>query len=92
MLSQWLSNIYGEYIGYVTLQEYIASKGYVHRDLAARNLLLDSDDTVKVGDFGLTRYLHADDIYVVQKSKRLPVKWLSVEALADLTFSTASDV
>lgn len=64
----------------------------MHRDLAARNLLLDSCCVVKIADFGLTRYLHADDVYVVQNSKRLPVKWLSIEALADLTFSAASDV
>ena len=55
--------------------------------------MLDSNYTVKIADFGLARYVHADDeVYRVQHNKRLPVKWLSIEALSHATFSTASDV
>ncbi|XP_067942100.1 uncharacterized protein [Watersipora subatra] len=72
--------------------EYISDKGYVHRDLAARNLLLDECYTVKIADFGLTRLLATEGVYIALNSKLLPVKWLSVEALTDLTFSPASDV
>jgi len=68
------------------------SKGYIHRDLAARNLLLDSKLTVKIGDFGLSRGTSNDDLYIMNTSKRLPVKWLSLEALTDYIFSPASDV
>ena len=73
------------------LQQYVCSKGYVHRDLAARNVLLDTGLSAKIGDFGLSRLLHVEDVYVVKNSRRLPVKWLSVEALSDLKFSPASD-
>lgn len=55
-------------------------------------MLLDHALTVKIADFGLAKYVHADDIYVVNKCKRLPIKWLSIEALRDRVFSTASDV
>ncbi|OWA49885.1 Fibroblast growth factor receptor 3 [Hypsibius exemplaris] len=72
--------------------EYIHRKGYVHRDLAARNILLFNRTHVKIGDFGLTRYIYEDRIYVVQNAGRLPVKWMAIESIFDLTFTSASDV
>ena len=76
------------------LQEYLSQKGYVHRDLAARNILVGKNKTVKVGDFGLARYIYHDvgKVYVNRRGGKLPLKWMSVEAIFDLIFSTASDV
>ena len=34
---------------------YLEERGIIHRDLAARNCLIGEQDTLKVGDFGLTR-------------------------------------
>jgi tyrosine-protein kinase Tec len=34
---------------------YLEERKIIHRDLAARNCLIGEDDTLKVGDFGLTR-------------------------------------
>ena len=35
--------------------QYLESKNCIHRDLAARNFLVDSDLSVRVSDFGMSR-------------------------------------
>lgn len=56
--------------------EYLHSKRYVHRDLAARNVLVDSDNLVKIGDFGLTKYIPEGEIYYrVREHGDSPVYW-----------------
>ncbi|KAL8614868.1 hypothetical protein ACOMHN_059207 [Nucella lapillus] len=72
--------------------DFLADKGYVHRDLAARNVLIGEGNEVKVGDFGLARYVYTDRVYVNRKGGKLPLKWMAMESIFDLTFSTASDV
>lgn len=73
-------------------QEFLSGKGYVHRDLAARNILVGDDNHVKIGDFGLARYVYTDKVYVCRRGGKLPLKWMAVESIFDLTFSTYSDV
>lgn len=73
-------------------QEFLANKGFVHRDLAARNVLVSDQNQVKVGDFGLARYVYTDRVYVNKRGGKLPIKWMAIESIFDLTFSTASDV
>ena len=47
----------------------------------------------KIADFGLCCDCDEDtNIYRSSFNKRLPIKWLSLEALVDRTFSQASDV
>ena len=36
---------------------YLEQRGIIHRDLAARNCLIGQDETLKVGDFGLTKFV-----------------------------------
>ena len=70
----------------------MSQKGFVHRDLACRNVLVGENKTVKIGDFGLTRYIYDDRIYVTKTGGKLPLKWMAIEAIFDLTFTSASDV
>lgn len=40
---------------FLIVQEYLSSQGFVHRDIAARNIMVDQQETCKIGDFGLCR-------------------------------------
>ena len=64
----------------------------MHRDLAARNVLVGNDKIVKISDFGLTRNMNEDLIYMGKTARNLPFKWMSLEAIVDEEYTTYSDV
>ena len=70
----------------------MANLGYVHRDLAARNILVGRYLNAKVSDFGLSRLLSDEQLYKSSSKRRLPVKWMAIEAISDLEFTAASDM
>lgn len=72
--------------------EYLGSKNCIHRDLAARNVLVMSDETLKIADFGLARDIYAHDYYRKTTHGRLPVKWMAPETLSINKYTSASDV
>ncbi|XP_065660552.1 myoblast growth factor receptor egl-15-like isoform X2 [Hydra vulgaris] len=72
--------------------EYLSCIKLVHRDLAARNILVGAEKNIKISDFGLTRKVNDELNYLGSKNRRLPVKWMSVEAIFDQTFTSYSDV
>uniref|UniRef100_A0A8C8A0N3 non-specific protein-tyrosine kinase n=1 Tax=Oryzias sinensis TaxID=183150 RepID=A0A8C8A0N3_9TELE len=61
------------------------------RDIAARNVLVSTVDCVKLGDFGLSRYMEDSSYYKASKGK-LPIKWMAPESINFRRFTTASDV
>uniref|UniRef100_A0A4X2M7I5 Tyrosine-protein kinase n=1 Tax=Vombatus ursinus TaxID=29139 RepID=A0A4X2M7I5_VOMUR len=72
---------------------YLHSQHYIHRDLAARNVLLENDNTVKIGDFGLAKAVpEGHDYYCVQEDGDSPVFWYAMECLKECKFYYASDV
>ncbi|XP_028671753.1 tyrosine-protein kinase BTK isoform X1 [Erpetoichthys calabaricus] len=71
--------------------EYLESQKFIHRDLAARNCLVDDCGTVKVTDFGLSRYV-LDDEYTSSAGSKFPVRWSPPEVLLYCKFSSKSDV
>lgn len=70
----------------------MASKNIVHRDLAARNVLIGAKKVAKISDFGLTRHTDDGNVYKSKTTRKLPIKWMSVEAISHAEFTTASDV
>lgn len=67
---------------------------WVSRDFSAfLPLFLKCLSQVKLGDFGLTRQLPPDqDYWRLEKTGRLPVKYMAIETLTSKRFSPASDV
>ncbi|CAH2315629.1 tyrosine- kinase JAK3 [Pelobates cultripes] len=56
--------------------QYLGSHRYVHRDLASRNILVENQNHVKIGDFGLTKILPQDkEYYVVKLRGESPIFW-----------------
>uniref|UniRef100_A0A672ITZ4 Tyrosine-protein kinase n=1 Tax=Salarias fasciatus TaxID=181472 RepID=A0A672ITZ4_SALFA len=73
--------------------DYLHTKRYVHRDLAARNVLVENDGLVKIGDFGLTKYIPEGEIYYrVREDGDSPVFWYAIECLKEGKFSFSSDI
>ncbi|KAH0625995.1 hypothetical protein JD844_034394 [Phrynosoma platyrhinos] len=73
--------------------DYLGSQRYIHRDLAARNILVENENRVKIGDFGLAKILpQGKEYYVVQEPGQSPIFWYAPESLSDCIFSPESDV
>ncbi|KAF8371420.1 hypothetical protein PRIPAC_77849 [Pristionchus pacificus] len=72
--------------------EFLSSRGFIHRDVAARNVMVDQNEGCKIGDFGLGRSVGRENEHYHAQGGKLPLKWMSPEALDKYYFSTAADV
>ncbi|KAK3740688.1 hypothetical protein QZH41_019063, partial [Actinostola sp. cb2023] len=63
--------------------EFLHSKRFYHSDLATRNCIVNSDLTVKIGDYGISRDLYQGDYYKDPKLSEdsLPIRWLDPESV-----------
>ena len=66
-------------------------KPIIHRDIACRNVLVKADWTVVLCDYGLALETGGNDYYIASTSAKLPLLWMSPEALQG-TFKPAADV
>ena len=55
-------------------------------------MLVCEGKLVKVADFGLSRNVYAEKVYHAIKNRKLPIKWMSPEAIHDQVFTVDSDV
>merc|ERR1711893_356497 len=68
---------------------FLSENNIVHRDLAARNILVSSDYTMKISDFGLSK---EKEYYVAHRGNKLPWKWMEIESIQDHRSSVYTDV
>ena len=54
---------------------YMSEAKYVHRDIAARNVLVAADESLKLGDFGLSRGVYTTEYYRNQGGGMLPLRF-----------------
>uniref|UniRef100_A0A1I7TBA6 Protein kinase domain-containing protein n=1 Tax=Caenorhabditis tropicalis TaxID=1561998 RepID=A0A1I7TBA6_9PELO len=67
---------------------YMHEKKLLHRDIAARNCLYGGGQ-VKIADFGLSR---EGVVYVMDMTKKVPIRWLAPETLKTGGYSQKTDV
>uniref|UniRef100_A0A7E4VFH6 Tyrosine-protein kinase n=1 Tax=Panagrellus redivivus TaxID=6233 RepID=A0A7E4VFH6_PANRE len=69
---------------------YIHSLGIIHRDVASRNCLYSqSKQRVLISDFGLSQQ---EEVYAVDPSKPLPIRWLAPEVMTTYQCTKMTDV
>ena len=71
---------------------YLEAMRFVHRDLAARNCMVSADFTIKIADFGLTRFTDTSNYYMAQTGCELPYRWMAPESFTQRKYSSRSDV
>lgn len=74
------------------MQEFLAGLDIVHRDLACRNILIGEKKNLKISDFGMSRLVPADEVYVLTSHGLLPIRWMAAESIFHREFTTSSDL
>ncbi|XP_067304512.1 uncharacterized protein lmtk3 isoform X2 [Pseudorasbora parva] len=62
---------------------HLHENNYIHSDLALRNILLTSDLTVRIGDYGLSHNQYKEDYYLTPDKLWIPLRWIAPELLEE---------
>ena len=76
---KWLKSFTDQFFFFrsINVTNYFSSKNFSWNNLCLLRSRINSDEVVKIGDFGLSRDLHGQDYYTVGDRQRpLPVKWM----------------
>ncbi|XP_034440903.1 receptor tyrosine-protein kinase erbB-3a [Hippoglossus hippoglossus] len=71
---------------------YLEENRMVHRNLAARNVLLKSNYTVQISDYGIADLLYPDDKKYFFNEFKTPIKWMALESILFRRYTHQSDV
>ena len=77
---------------HIRTQEYLSDLDIIHCDLACRNILVGDNKKLKISDFGMSRYVPTDEVYVPTTHGLLPIRWLAKESIFQREFTSASDM
>ena len=69
--------------------QYLHERGIIHRDLKSQNLLLDSENTVKVADLGISRFMMSGQTMTGQRGTP---HWMAPEVIEGLRYTEKADV
>ncbi|KAL4559110.1 hypothetical protein LXL04_031243 [Taraxacum kok-saghyz] len=69
--------------------EYLHNNNIIHRDLKTANLLLDSQNVVKVADFGVARFLNQGGVMTAETGT---YRWMAPEVINHQQYDQKADV
>ena len=91
IFSNRIQSIVMEYINGITLKDYINRKGIVHRDIKPHNIMLLSDGTIKITDFGIARFSRSNTKTITDKAIG-SVHYISPEQASGAFTDARSDI
>ncbi|KAJ6685252.1 SERINE/THREONINE-PROTEIN KINASE TNNI3K-RELATED [Salix purpurea] len=69
--------------------EYLHQKNIIHRDLKTANLLMDTQNVVKVADFGVARFQNQGGVMTAETGT---YRWMAPEVINHLPYDQKADV